>query len=208
MTKEEDEGFPNEYFELLNWAQDAYGKRLNNGTWKPANSPMSRKEKQETLMGMIGKTIDSKLADHLKEFKQPPGDRVKCFKCGGNHYKRDCPQLKDNENSWRYENPKQGEELVKTVKGKEYTFCSKCRRGKGYWTDGSRRHSTEEHVVGFRPKKEENTDEDTRATTPAGGATNSNPVNTPSEEGGQAHLGLRTSPFDFIDSDFTVGGQC
>lgn len=37
--------------------------------------------------------------------------------------------------------PKEGESNVKTIGGKECTFCGKCKR----WTWGDKRHSTEEH---------------------------------------------------------------
>ena len=37
--------------------------------------------------------------------------------------------------------PKDGESLVKTIKGQECTWCEKCR----HWTSAEKRHTTEEH---------------------------------------------------------------
>ena len=42
----------------------------------------------------------------------------------------------------------------KTVDGKTYKWCGKCRGNKGLWTTGKHLHSTAEH----RPKKDKETD--------------------------------------------------
>ena len=53
---------------------------------------------------------------------------------------------------WKTIAPKEGEPTTKTVDGKEFHFCTKCRGGKGLWA----RHKEKDHKNGFKPDNSKN----------------------------------------------------
>ena len=81
--------------------------------------------------------------------KAPKG---KCWRCGGNHLRKDCKQPPGKEEDGKksptdkgmWDHPKAGEPQEKTINGKVWKFCAKCKfKGQsGKWT---RTHSTAEH---------------------------------------------------------------
>ena len=88
-------------------------------------------------------------------------------------------QPKDGEKDWRHvpPNSSKGETKEKTVNGKVYKWCGKCRNNKGLWTTGKYLHSTEEH----KPKKK--ADDNPSPETPNGEAGNLGYVDEPLEFG-------------------------
>jgi hypothetical protein len=85
---------------------------------------------------------------------------VVCHNCKKKgHYSRDCRSKKKSETTsaqdgasgatgvpnWRNVAPKSGEPTTKTVSGKTFNYCTKCKLGKGLWTPS---HTTATHTGG------------------------------------------------------------
>jgi len=47
--------------------------------------------------------------------------------------------------TWRRDPPKEGEPTEKTVDGKKYRHCGRCRQDKDFWTTDEGFHGTEDH---------------------------------------------------------------
>ncbi len=136
--------------------------------WAPAKDRAGKKE-QDEVVGLIA-TLQSRLA--RLEQKNGGTETRSCYRCGQvGHLARNCPneqQSGTGNNSggggppsnppkkgvlpdWRTKPPGEGAPTSKTVSDTKYTWCAKCRQGKGMWTVGKRLHSTSEHVKGGKP---------------------------------------------------------
>ena len=138
-----------------------------------------RSDQDSAIQGLIAKTVDQKLSklnlggngsSGGGGNNQSGGGNNKkraCCECGStDHLVKDCPKKnkdkKDDGNGnkdkdWRHVPPNsgKGEAKEKTVDGKLYKWCGKCRGNKGLWTTGKYLHSAAEH----RPKKKEGEDD-------------------------------------------------
>ena len=174
-----------------------YQDLVQSEEYPPANG--GKKDQDDKIQGLVAKVVDQKLS-HLKSSGGGSGGNGKaraCFKCGSTeHLIKDCPKndskggsnkksgssdsKKDEERDWRHipPNPKKGESKEKTIEGKKYKWCGKCRKNKGLWTTGKYLHSTEEH----RSKKSDDSND------------NNSSNNTSSEQG---NIGYVDGPLEF-----------
>ena len=149
-----------------------YEAKINSNDWPAAASSKSKKESQEdAIVALVAKEVN-KVTKTLQESTMVNDGKSKgpkkggCFECGGDHFKRNCPKLKEksDENdrnkpieAWRKKIPSGSEGTIKTVQGIEYEWCAKCLKGAGLWTKGKFKHGTDKYVGGFYKRKHEGT---------------------------------------------------
>ena len=126
----------------------------------------NQKQKQDDLSAMHGKLnalqqkIDTIKSNNNKPSTTPSSTRdltnVTCFKCNKKgHLSPNCPykttsrndQLQQGPKPWMLKPPGNGESEIKTMDGKEYKWCSKCKLGKDkkpMWHTGNKKHITSE----------------------------------------------------------------
>ena len=142
------------------------------GDYPPAKG--GKQDQDKTIQALIAKTINQ----HLQRWENKNtnggngGDgksnkKRACFKCGSfDHLLKDCPNNKEEGKSkdgdgkttnWRHLPPdsSKGEKKEKTVSGKTYKWCGKCRNNKGLWTTGKSLHSTSKHCSKKKSKGNE-----------------------------------------------------
>ena len=85
----------------------------------------------EKLIGLI-----EKLTQKVTALESGKGDR---------NNRRNDQERGKGPMAWRREAPKEGESKEKTVDGKKYMHCGKCRQGKGLWTTGEGLHGNDDH---------------------------------------------------------------
>ena len=147
-----------------------YQDLVQSGEYPPANG---KKDEDNSIQALVAKTVDQQLKqrsnnnnNNNNNGNNGGGDR-KCYHCGQTgHIAKNCPKKKEDEKKndggksddkkdkdWRHAPPNssKGEAKEKTVDGKTYKWCGKCRQNKGLWTVGKYLHSTDEH----RPKKKD-----------------------------------------------------
>jgi len=158
--------------EVIQRYNEEYEARINSNDWPAAASSKSKKESQENaIVALVAKEVNKATAV-LKETMTADDGKAKspkkggCFNCGGDHFKKDCPKLKENPGgddrtqpieAWRKKAPSGSEGTIKTVQGVEYEWCAKCLKSAGLWTKGRTKHGTDKHVGGFYKKKKDGT---------------------------------------------------
>jgi GAG-pre-integrase domain/Zinc knuckle len=148
------------YESLLSKANTSYQTLLDLKQWGPNVFSKDKSGAPETLLSSaeVNALVQKAVAKVKKEFDSkffPRKDKdVTCFNCGKKgHRKSDCklpPKTASPTKSiWKTLPPKHGEPESKPVDGKEYHWCSKCKR----W---SPTHGTKDHKD---LKKKDNTAE-------------------------------------------------
>ena len=114
--------------------------------------------KEQALVGQV-KALQAKLDWMDQQLKQKPTRSIggndddskkpkgKCWHCGGDHFKKDCPELKNktpkqanppppakDSAPGKWAPPKDGEPHEKMIGDVKRFWCKKCRNGRGCWT--------------------------------------------------------------------------
>ena len=175
-----------------------YQDLVQSDEYPPASG---KKDDDNNIQALVAKTVDQRLQQRNGNNNNNGGNNNRnsnggartCYNCGDTgHIAKNCPKKKADgekndgggksdekkEKDWRHvpPNSSKGEGKEKTVDGKVYKWCGKCRQNKGLWTVGRYLHSTEEH----RSKKKDD---------------NNNNGNNNGNEAG--NLGYVDEPLDF-----------
>jgi len=131
---------------IVRTLKSKYRALKGQGLWTPADT-QKKKHAEGEMVAMTG-AINKLMA-------QLNGDLsgIKCHGCGKmGHYRNNCPEANggnatggtgDGARNWKRVAPADGAPETKTVEGKEYSFCTRCRK----WQTGPKQHTTIEHVV-------------------------------------------------------------
>jgi hypothetical protein len=145
--------FKGDYNEIIHKMNNFYQNLVQSDDYEPAKGG-TKETDSSILQGMIAK-LNTQM-DQLKVSQNNnnggsnsgnSGTNTRtCFKCGKEgHVKRNCPDLQNRNDEWRFKAPESGEPKEKTVDGKLYKFCEKCKQGSGFWTGNRNIHTTAEH---------------------------------------------------------------
>ena len=168
--------YTNTWQEMVTEHSAVYQDLVQSDEYPPAKG--GKKDQDSVIQGLIAKTVEQKLSKlNLSNGGNSGTGNGKgkkgraCWTCGStDHIAKDCPKkgsgdnnnngsdsnTKSTDDDWRHKPPNssKGDSAEKTVDGKTYKWCGKCRGNKGLWTTGKYLHSTAEH----RPKKDKETD--------------------------------------------------
>ena len=120
----------------------AYDSLVMNDEW-PAAKLLTDSASVPAKYANLHRHIQKLLQNNTSHSNGKTKKKVTCYNCGGNHYARECPLLKNKSStkpkSWKLIPPGKGEALTKKVKEITFNWCSKCKR----WTTI---HTTATHV--------------------------------------------------------------
>ena len=175
-----------DYNMVITLAENTYKSLLDNSEWTPS---LKVTDAQKAPSAFVTKAsiivlVQTELKKIMKKGKTPTeeSDPNKCGNCGKKgHATKDCRDKSKSTDSgsvtkghnssttnWREQGPKSGEPKTVTKNDKTYNWCTKCRKGEGFWTQT---HNNENHRSGPPPTKDTSTKP---ATTPAKATTAAN----------------------------------
>ena len=122
--------------------ETAYDSLVINDEW-PAAKLKTDSASVPAKYANIHRHLQTLLQNDTSHSNGKKKKKVTCYNCGGDHYARECPLLKNKSatkpKSWKLIPPGKGDALTKKVKENTFNWCSKCKR----WTTT---HTTATHV--------------------------------------------------------------
>ncbi len=146
-----------------------YQDLVHSDDYPPAKG--GKQDQDQSLQALVAKTVESRLerlgngqGRNVGRGNKKKGSRDSnknqgnqgCYNCGAkDHFKKDCPQLRPKSsgqgNNSKWKPPTKGEPREKTIDGRLYKWCGKCRGNAGRWTTGKSAHFTHEHDESTKP---------------------------------------------------------
>ncbi|MGH7973919.1 MAG: hypothetical protein ACREBR_00235, partial [bacterium] len=121
-----------EYRKVLEHATTYYQSLLDSGKL------INTKKTTEQFQGLVSRVTKLEMGSSSNSVPS----NVRCFRCKGNHYLKDCPQRTNNgnkKNGWKYHGSTAGTAATtKFVDGIKWNWCAKCKR----WSTS---HGTNNH---------------------------------------------------------------